>query len=162
MLLRYDPQGAGVFGTRIDIGSNPSVDRVWNPDAHGADETPSRWAEAERRFTRTNLLPAVRDPGQPTVPGPNGRDLLLGESFERVDEIAQQIWTTLQELAGVITPFTDDVTKRVEQRVRDAHESALLALKAEYESRLDQMRNAQEAEPSSGRIAPMHTNRINM
>jgi hypothetical protein len=52
------------------------------------------------------------------------------------DDLAQ-VWSTLQELAGIVTPFTDTVRSQAEEDVRGAHEAALADLRAEYEGRLE-------------------------
>jgi pyruvate-ferredoxin/flavodoxin oxidoreductase len=82
----------------------------------------------------------------PTVPGPNGRSLAVGETFLAAARERAENWGTLQELAGVITPFTADVRARVETELKAAHEAALAALRADYEGRLDELRRSQTAE----------------
>lgn len=51
----------------------------------------------------------------------------------------QNNWRTLQELAGIVTPFTDDVEKCVEQRLSSQHQADLDALREEYEAKIAQL-----------------------
>jgi pyruvate-ferredoxin/flavodoxin oxidoreductase len=135
-LLRYDPSAEGFFGLRISLEGNPSVVDTWVVDGDGGARTPLHWAEGERRFKDSTLLSDARGSAQPTVPGPNGRGLALGEILDRAAANRGEIWATLQELAGVTTPFTETVRSRAEDEVRQERESELAALKAEYEAEL--------------------------
>ena len=57
-----------------------------------------------------------------------------------------QAWRTLQELAGLVTPFTADVEARLKQEIADAHQAELAAVKQEYEARIDKLRAEMETE----------------
>ena len=46
---------------------------------------------------------------------------------------------TLQELAGIVTPFTDYVEECVANRLSEEHQAELNALRAEYEAKIKQM-----------------------
>jgi len=135
-LLRYDPSAEGFFGLRISLEGNPSVVDTWAVDGDGGAQTPLRWAEGETRFKDSTLLSDARGSAQPTVPGPNGRGLALGEILDRASATRIEIWATLQELAGVTTPFTETVRSRAEEELRQEREGELAALKAEYEAKL--------------------------
>ncbi len=45
-------------------------------------------------------------------------------------------WRTLQELAGVVTPFTARVQQQAQEAVAEMHQAELEALKARYEQRI--------------------------
>jgi pyruvate-ferredoxin/flavodoxin oxidoreductase len=134
--LRFDPAAEGVFGLRIDLGGNPAVERTWAADSEGVEWTPLRWAEGEKRFEDSTLLPDARGSAQSTVPGPNGRGLALGKILKSASGELEQVWHTLQELSGLVTPFTDAVRSRAEAETQEAHEAALAELRAEFEGRL--------------------------
>jgi len=136
-LVRFDPRVEGVFGLRMDLDGNPTIERTWAVDAEGVEWTPRRWADGEMRFEELILLPDVRGSGQSTVPGPNGRSLALGEILNSASGELEQVWNTLQELAGVVTPFTDEVRSRAETEVQQAHDVALADQKTEFENRLE-------------------------
>jgi hypothetical protein len=144
-VLRFDPAVDGVFGLRIDLAGNPAVDRTWAVDAENVEWTPRRWAEGERRFEDSTLLPDARGSAQSTVPGPNGRGLALGRNLDSACDELEQVWNTLQELSGVVTPFTEVVRSRAETEVQQAHEAALADLTAEFESRLETREQEQAA-----------------
>lgn len=55
-------------------------------------------------------------------------------------------WRTLQELAGLVTPFTQDVEAKLKQQMADAHQADLANLKQEYEARIENLRAEMEAE----------------
>ena len=136
-LLRFDPAAEGVFGLRMDLDGNPDVERTWAVDGEGVEWTPRRWADGEKRFEDSTLLPDARGSGQSTVPGPNGRSLVLGEILNSAFGELEQVWNTLQELSGVVTPFTDVVRSRAETEVQQTHEAALADMKTEFENRLE-------------------------
>ena len=150
-VLRFDPAVEGVFGLRIDLVGNPAVDRRWAVDSEDVEWTPRRWAEGERRFEDSTLLPDARGSAQSTVPGPNGRGLALGKILDSASEELEQVWSTLQELSGVVTPFTEVVRSRAETEVQQAHEAALADLTAEFESRLE-IREQEQAATQADRL----------
>jgi pyruvate-ferredoxin/flavodoxin oxidoreductase len=45
-------------------------------------------------------------------------------------------WRVLQELAGLVTPFTDRIELEAQEKVAAARAAELAALKAEYEARI--------------------------
>ncbi len=135
-LLRYDPAGEGVFGSRIDLAGNPAPDRPWAAGADDEPPTPASWAAGERRFDPDNLPPAARGTSLLTVPGPNGGGLAPGGIFEEAARRCTERWSVLQELAGVVTPFTGTVRARLERELGDGHDSELARLRAEHAAAL--------------------------
>ena len=57
-----------------------------------------------------------------------------------------QAWRTLQELAGLVTPFTKAVEAKLKQEINEAHQAELAAQKAEYEARIENLQAEMEAE----------------
>ncbi|HXV76785.1 MAG TPA: 4Fe-4S binding protein [Candidatus Polarisedimenticolaceae bacterium] len=139
-LLRYDPRRPGVLATRIDLDGNSAVERDRAPDR----ATASCWARGERRFRDDELLLAARDPAQPTVPGPNGRDPAPGESLALLERIVGRRWETLRELAGGATASTDEIERSGARPVAE-HNAELAALRDEYEARIERQ-SAMQAE----------------
>jgi hypothetical protein len=56
------------------------------------------------------------------------------------------IWTTLQELSGLVNPFTGSVREQVAEELSRTHGAELDALRAEYEGKLEEQRRSQTAE----------------
>ncbi|MBK8638525.1 MAG: 4Fe-4S binding protein [Chromatiaceae bacterium] len=162
-LFRYDPLGEGVFGSRLSLEGNPEPSAIWAGEALGHAPTPADWALTEGRFASC-FMPLPEDASYPM---PLAEYLMLedsarggrtpfvslarqdGESTRyavaaplvRASERCQQAWRTLQELAGVVTPFTSRIEREVRDGVAAAHEVELRALRDEYEGRI---RNLQE------------------
>jgi pyruvate-ferredoxin/flavodoxin oxidoreductase len=60
-------------------------------------------------------------------------------------------WRTLQELAGLVTPFTATVEAKLRAELKEAHQAELEAMKNDYEARLENQRAEIEAE-ITGRV----------
>ncbi len=161
-LLRYDPDADGVFGLRLDLDGNPSPDALLVAPAAGDDDAPepASWAAPERRYAASfaaasgdgpsmtswiHASPDVRGATAPTVPGPNGMRLDVGETLRRAVVRRLGHWRTLQELAGVETPFTDRVRDRITSETASAHRAALDDLRKDYEARLEEQRRSLDA-----------------
>ena len=164
-LLRYDPGAEAVFGGRIRLDGNPDLERTWATGEDGTPFTPAHWARDEARYAS-----AFREPGEgstapiekfsefssdvrgstiPTVPGPNGGSLAVGETF--LDAVLERAghWRTLQELAGVVTPFTDAVRESVTEELREAHAAEIAALQAECEGKLGEQERVRQADQTA-------------
>lgn len=158
-LFLYDPQAEGVFGSRLDLSANPCPRETWCTDEQGRPITPADWAAREARFAQYFAPAADTDP-QPTpladylalppqqragrtpvVPAPHGAGALLRVLPPMVREVERRahLWRTLQELAGVVTPFTARVREQVEQELHAAHAQEIENLKADYEARLAEL-----------------------
>jgi len=143
-LFRYDPQADGVFGSRITLDGNP---------ASGEERllTPADWALGQRRFAAQFEKLADNAPGPITLAewlqldekGRRGKTPFVTNQEERYavspalsDMSAECLanWQTLQELAGLVTPFTE----QVEQEVR-------AAVAAEHQAELDAQQQANDA-----------------
>jgi len=165
-LFRYHPRSEGVFGSRVSLGGNPEPDRNWvvvGPEDGGEGLTPAHWALGEKRFAGfftplaegapTPLpladwldLPETERGGKTpyvTAPGENGepRRLRVDPRLALVSGERQHAWRTLQELAGVVTPFTARVRAEAEAAVAAERETELAAQKADYEVRIQRLRD---------------------
>ncbi len=170
-LFRYNPAAEGVFGSRITLEGNPELNAPWVANEDGTPFTPVQWALSESRFAGRFVPITSEDPA------PTALDLWLGleadarqgktpfiqrpeESGEtqriRVDaelaaEIAEraQSWRTLQELAGIETPFAAAIVQATEERLAKEHEAALAALKSEYQQQSSAQQSGAQAETSA-------------
>lgn len=116
-LFRYDPGRPGVFGSRLDLSANPAPDAA-TLEEDGAPLDPIGWARGETRYA---------DEWADDAPS---------AALSRASEVRLAEWRTLQELAGVVTPFTEEVRASAERDVADAHAKELAAVRSEYEARL--------------------------
>jgi pyruvate-ferredoxin/flavodoxin oxidoreductase len=124
-LFVLDPAASGVFGQRLDLDKNPDPETTWVKGDGGTTLGPEQWLADQGRFADLLASAGV---------APEGSHTTLGVTrFKRARE---RSWQLLQELAGVITPFTAKVKEQAEQAVGQAHQAALAALRGEYEQRL--------------------------
>jgi pyruvate-ferredoxin/flavodoxin oxidoreductase len=171
-LLVFDPSAEGVFGSLLDLSGNPDADKAL-PEEGERRLTPVDWAVTEERFS-VHFEPLADDDPTPTpidayldlaladragrtpfvtvgegdaAPRLRVADALVADADERL-----RLWRTLQELAGVVTPFTDKVRAQAENEVAASHKTEVDALKAEYEARLASLRAEYEAE-ATDRVA---------
>ncbi len=70
--------------------------------------------------------------------------LRIAPEMVRIVEQTQQQWQTLQELAGIVTPFTAQVEQEVEQRLRQSHQAELDKLKNEYDAKVALLQEEQQ------------------
>ncbi len=170
-LFRYNPTAEGVFGSRITLEGNPELEMPWLANENGTPFTPAQWALSERRFAG-RFAPITNED-----PAPTALDAWLGLESEarqgktpfimvsndgeegqriRVDselaaEIAEraQTWRTLQELAGIETPFAAAITQAAEERLAKEHETVLVALKSEYQQQSSAQQSSAQLEASA-------------
>ena len=161
-LFRYDPNAEGVFGSRLDLDGNPDSIAPWADNPQGAAATPAHWALGEQRFAHL-FFPLTEDAPQPTALADylalndqqrrgrtpfveqdsdtgEARRLLVDGRLVQVCAERQQAWRMLQELAGLVTPFTARVQREAEERVAAEHQAELDALEADYQHRLQALR----------------------
>ncbi|RMG46614.1 MAG: hypothetical protein D6718_05315 [Acidobacteria bacterium] len=116
-LLRYDPSGEGVFGLRLSLEGNPDPERALPEEAEARGLTAESWCASEERYARH------------LEGGPS-------PELQRAIARTREIWATLQELAGLVTPFTAAVRERAEREVAEAHRAEIDRLRREYEAKL--------------------------
>jgi pyruvate-ferredoxin/flavodoxin oxidoreductase len=165
-LFRYNPDENGVFGSRISLEGNPDPDEAWSNEEEIM--TPADWAAQEKRFApyfsplkandpaplpvaeyleldtrarqkKTPFVSVIGEEGEPVR-------LKVGSALVAACEERFQAWRTLQELAGVVTPFTAAVENKLKAQLTDAHQAELAALKQEYEARIEKTRAEMETE----------------
>ncbi len=115
-LFRYDPRRDGVFGTRISLAGNPEA----------SDEAPSLadWARGQRRFASH----------------------LDSDKFARAVDRCANDWRTLQELAGVVTPFTEQLEAELREELAAGHQAELDAQKQAAAAELAEVRERTRAD----------------
>jgi pyruvate-ferredoxin/flavodoxin oxidoreductase len=147
-LFRYDPAAAGVFGARITLDGNPE----------DAEQSPTLadWALGQARFA-SNFQALADDTAAPIpldewlqldAKNRKGKTPFIttdGDDGEQRQAVSMElatatgeclaIWRTLQELAGIVTPFT----ARLEQEIR-------ASLSAEHQADLDAQKKASDEE----------------
>lgn len=157
-LFRYHPEGEGVFGSRLSLEDNPEARADWPCDDSGQPLTPAHWAARQQRFA-PRLTPLAADAPFPTELGKwlalesdkrSGKTPFIavfddaGKEHRYAVEAALaamveergHAWRTLQELAGLVTPFTARVEQEARENLAAAHQTELDALKREYEAKL--------------------------
>ena len=164
-LYRYDPRADGVFGSRISLAGNP-LSHESMVQHEEALLTPADWALGQGRFAdHFGPLPD----GAP-APTPMHEWLQLdamgrkrktpfverGEqryaASEAVIDMALRClenWQTLQELAGIVTPFTEKIEQDVRAEVAAEHEAQLDAQRKAAEERIESIQKKTEAEIAS-------------
>jgi pyruvate-ferredoxin/flavodoxin oxidoreductase len=166
-LLTFDPTGEGVFGTRLDLAANPDASSRWVTNEEGRPITPVDWAATEARFAEhfepltdadpapipiadfLALDPAARKGKTPyaVVEGAGKEQRLrVGATLVADADARLRLWRTLQELAGVVTPFTRKVREDAERDLAAAHAAEIAGLKREYEARIATLRAEFQAE----------------
>ncbi len=160
-LFLYHPRGEGVFGSRISLDTNPQPLDNWAGDGAKEALTPASWALTQGRFSSyftplpkdapdplslaeyLELETSAQDGKTPFVSrGQNGERTRFAVDPALVTVCAerQQAWRTLQELGGLVTPFTARVKQQAAEETAAAHQAELAALRAEYEQRMDDLK----------------------
>ena len=147
-LFRYDPNAEGVFGSRITLDGNPEDGEQ--------SVTLADWALGQERFA-SSFQTLADDAAAPTplhewlqlnAKNRNGKTpyiTTLEDDVEHRHAVSTELataageclanWQTLQELAGIVTPFTE----RLEQEIR-------ASVAAEHQADLDAQKKASDAE----------------
>ncbi len=167
-LFRYDPHGEGVFGSRISLGGNPAPDSPFVPlGDDGAVCTTAGWAFRQSRFANQfaplrddapgplplhewlQLDDGARDKKTPfvaVVDDDEERRFAVDRSLANVTAGCAANWQTLQELAGVVTPFTARVEADIRSEVAAEHQAELDAQKQAAEAEIKAIREQTQAE----------------
>ncbi len=164
-LFQFDPAGQGVFGLRLSLKGNPELQNDYVNDETRGLLTPAHWALTEKRFARFITPMADGAPG----PTPLADYIQLPDDqrdgktpFITVDEEGRRwavskemavaceerigVWRTLQEVAGLVTPFTEKVKEVAEQAVAESHQAELQSLRNEYEAKIKDLGAEKETE----------------
>ena len=54
-------------------------------------------------------------------------------------ELARQTWRVMQELAGIVTPFTGLVEAQVRAQVQVEHDAEIATIREEYEQKISEL-----------------------
>ncbi len=158
-LFRYDPSDGGVFGVRVDLTGNPAEQESWVREESGDLMTPAHWAFTEARFAggfrpfeqsdgeaidlgefimlsnsdRAGKVPVLRLHDRSDLPTDTWH---VPATVVDLADNRLQIWRTLQEIAGVVTPFTERVREEAESDIAARHKGEIASLKREYEAKI--------------------------
>lgn len=157
-VFRFDPLAEGAFGLCLDLDGNPAPGADWSVDEKGRPVTVALWAATEARFAGCFLpldagagvplheylaLPPHARAGQVPfvdVEAPDGtRRLGIGPGLLAVVEERARTWRTLQELAGISTPFTARVRAELEASFAAARDAEVAAMRAACDARVAQV-----------------------
>lgn len=166
-LFRYDPRADGVFGLRIDLDGNPDASSLMPAAVDKRQLTPADWALAQGRFDRHfeplgdvggTFMPLHEWLAQ-DAPSRKGKTPYItsakSDAEQRYSLSPQLIracehhlhdWQTLQELAGIVTPFTERVEARIRAEVAAEHEAELKAQRESSAAELKAIREKTQAE----------------
>jgi pyruvate-ferredoxin/flavodoxin oxidoreductase len=167
-LFRYDPHGEGVFGSRIALSGNPAPDSLFvSLGEDGEVPTTADWAFRQGRFGNQfaplradapapapllewlQLDDGARDKKTPfiaVVDGDEEQRIAVDRSLANVAAGCVANWQTLQELAGVVTPFTARVEADIRSEVAAEHQAELDAQKQAADAEIKAIREQTQAE----------------
>lgn len=165
-LLRYDPAQPGVLGTRLRLDGNPELQAPWTTTPDGAPLTPVDWCAGEARFesrfrpvqTGETIIPLVEWLGltpekqsttAPSIRGQDDTTLVVDPTLASAVLERQEHWRALQELAGIITPFTEQVRAEITTSLKAAHEQEIARLKAEAQAERENLHHTQHTEQAA-------------
>ncbi len=164
-LYRYDPRTDGVFGSRISLAGNP-LPHESMVQHEEAPLTPADWALGQGRFA-DHFEPLSDGAPAPTpmhewlqldakgrkrkTPFVESGDERYAVSEPVIDMALHclESWQTLQELAGIVTPFTEQIEQDIRAEVAAEHEAQLDAQRKEAEERIESIQKKTEAEIAS-------------
>ena len=161
-LFRYDPNAEGVFGSRISLDGNP--------DDGERRQLLADWALGQTRFAGS-FTALANDAGNPLplyewlqldVTARKGKTPFV-TTFEGEDEQRHEVskalaeasaeclanWQTLQELAGIVTPFTERLEQEIREGLAAEHQAALDAQKEASDAEIREIREKTQAEIAS-------------
>lgn len=170
-LFRYDPRAEGVFGLRISLDGNPAPDQTLTPGEDGERLlTLADWALGQERFA-PQFEPLASDAAAPTpldewlqldTQGRKNKTPYVttgdGEEEQRfavsqaLATIAGQClanWQTLQELAGIVTPFTERLELKIREQLAAEHQAALDTQKQASAAEIREIQEKTQAEIAS-------------
>jgi pyruvate-ferredoxin/flavodoxin oxidoreductase len=166
-LFCYDPRAEGVFGSRISLEGNPQRDSLLVAEEDARVYTPVHWAFEQGRFaghfeplaqSAPSPLPihewlaldaAAQRGKTPYVASGEGDDeprYAVSAAMLRAAGHCIDNWRTLQELAGVVTPFTRKLEEEIRAEVAAEHQAELNAQKQAAAAELKEVRQKTQAE----------------
>jgi pyruvate-ferredoxin/flavodoxin oxidoreductase len=167
-LFRYSPSGDGVFGSRISLDDNPDVTALLAANDDGNQPlSAADWAFGQKRFSAhfkilaedaaaplplhewLQLDAASRSKKTPYLADGRGEQQQRYSMTAAMSEMATQCaetWQTLQELAGIITPFTQRLEQQIRAEVAAEHQAQLDAQTEDANARILELQKKTEAE----------------
>ncbi len=167
-LFRYDPSGDGVFGSRISLDGNPEATETMA--AHDGGEqrlSAADWAIGQQRF-RANFQPLAADAAAPlalhewlqldtrsrqkktpyvaTGQGEQEQRYSMTAAMSEMAAHCAEAWQTLQELAGIVTPFTERLEEQIRAEVAAGHQAELDAQTEDANARIQEIQKKTETE----------------
>ena len=167
-LFRYDPAVDGVFGARISLAGNAAATAALA--FNDADEQPfsaADWAFGQRRFSAhfqaldddataplalhewLQLDTRNRSKQTPYLAvgqGEQRRRYSMTAAMSDMAALCAETWQTLQELAGVVTPFTERLEQQIRAEVAAEHQAQLDAQTQDANARILEMQKKTETE----------------
>lgn len=131
-LFRYDPNAEGVFGSRITLDGNPEDEDSC---------TFADWALGQDRFAEHFETLAAEGDEEPRYTASPALAAAADECLAN--------WQTLQELAGIVTPFTERLEQEIRAALAEKHEADLDAQKQSFEAEIKKIREETQAEIAS-------------
>jgi len=161
-LFRYDPTAKGVFGSRMSLSGNPE---------NGEQAlTLADWALGQARFA-SHLESLASDAATPialyewlqldakgrkgktpfvaTSDGEEEQRFAVSSAMADAADACRANWQTLRELAGIDTPFTEQLEQEIRADVAAEHQADLDALKQASDAELREIRERTQAEIAS-------------
>ncbi|MBQ73999.1 MAG: hypothetical protein CMQ20_03110 [Gammaproteobacteria bacterium] len=157
-LFTYNPGAEGVHGMRLDLTGNESLAGIWGDDEQ--PYTPAHWAATEQRFSHhfkpmdedevngvavhefIELNERARKGKIAFVSVPKGETetrLAVDDLVIDATELARDNWRVMQELAGIVTPFTGHVEEEVRKQVQAEHDAEIASIREEYEQQISEL-----------------------
>lgn len=148
-LFSYNPNDDGVFGTRINLEGNPAeggsiVEWALNEERFSGQFAPlqngqksnsvelEEWLDLDDR-AKNNKVPVFEE-------------YAINPDFaNRLGQLLEQ-WQMLQELAGTVTPFTEQVKIEAENNISAEHQKEIEMLRNEHQQELQTLRSRMESE----------------
>ncbi len=159
-IFTFDPNAGGVFGSCLDITANHDADALWVAHEDKRELTPCDWAATEERFAQhfsrmsgdePGLTPVAeylqlnneqreeRTPFITVMKDDIERRLRIDDAMINDADERLRLWRTLQELAGLVTPFTKQVREAAERDLKGTHEAEIAKLNAEHETKIAEL-----------------------
>ena len=155
LLFRYDPSAEGEFGLRASLEGNPGLEQDWG-EANFAE-----WAAGEGRFAQhfepleQEGAPSLSDwlalaesdrRGKTPAIELGEQTLAVGDRVARAAAERLAIWSSLKELTGVVSPFTEQIRAALEQELEVERRKLVEGLQAEHETAIAGARSGADQE----------------
>lgn len=166
----YNPELPGAFGNCLNLDNNPDAGSLLCKNSTGKTVTPLDWAVTEKRFAQyfTKIDPAAdaaptsaadylmlsktdrqgKTPYIFTASPDNDELIKLKVDAELIKDADNRLrlWKTLQEFAGVVTPFTQQVKQQLENELAQNHANELAQLENFYKDKIAQLQTQFETQ----------------